>query len=42
MDVAMQMMHMYFTGLYYDNIILKIALNEFLHKMIVMVLFLPR
>ena len=33
-----QMMSMYFMGSWYENIILKIALNEFLHKMIAMVL----
>ena len=33
-----KMMSMYFMGSWYENIILKIALNEFLHKMIAMVL----
>ena len=33
-----KMMSMYFMGSQYENIILKIALNEFLHKMIAIVL----
>ena len=33
-----KMMSMYFMGSQYENIILKIALNEFLHKMVAIVL----